>query len=248
MKKIVYTIAVGVLAAAFFLTGPGCKKKEQAAPPPPTPEQKVQIEEIKKNVEAAKQTVAAHVNGVAITMDDLVREMNKVAPKYVKEGKKTDQKTTEKVKKEALDNLIFNELAVQEAVKQGMKVGPERIDQVVALMKKQMETPEAYQKYLDGLGITEAGLKKRIERSHLLEMITGKEIFQKIAIDQKDMRAEYEKNKSTFKKGDKQLSYDEAAMFIKRKLISERGAEKKKEWGTALRKNAKIEIEKSSGK
>ena len=44
------------------------------------------------------------------------------------------------------------------------------------------------------------------------------------------------------------MSYDEAAKIIKRKLISERGAERKKEWGDSLRRNAKIEIEKAAEK
>jgi hypothetical protein len=79
-------------------------------------------------------------------------------------------------------------------------------------------------------------------------MVTAKEIYQKIKIEEKDIRAEYEKNKGAYKRGDKQLSYEEAAPFIKRRLIADAGAEKKKEWGNTLRKNAKIEIEKDDGK
>jgi hypothetical protein len=247
MKKIVYTIAVGLLLAAFSFTGLSCKKKEPPAPPP-TQEQKAQVEEAKKNVEAAKKVFAARVNGVEITALDLVREMNKVAPKYSKGDEKVTPATTAKIKKEALDNLIFNELAVQEAVRQGMKVSPEKIDTVVDLMKKQMGSKEAYQQYLDSLGITEEGLKKRIERSHLLEMVTAKDVYQKIKIDEKDIRAEYEKNKGAYKRGDKQLSYDEVMVPIKKRMISEQGVARKKEWGNALRKNAKIEIEKDGGK
>jgi hypothetical protein len=247
MKKIVCAISVGLLVASFSLTSLSCKKKEPAAPPP-TPEQKAKIEEIKKDVEAAKKDIAAKVNGVEITMHDLVREMNRVAPKYVKEGEKTTPKTTAKIKKEALDNLIFNELAVQEAARQKITVSPEKIDKIVELMKKQMGSKEAYLQYLDSLGITEEGLRKSIERSHLLEMVTAKEIYQKIKIDDKDIRAEYEKNKDSYMKDGKQLSYDEAAPFIKRRLIADAGVEKKKEWGVALRKNAKIMIEKNSEK
>jgi hypothetical protein len=233
MKKIVCTVVMGLLLAAFSLTGLSCKKKEPAAPPP-TLEQKAQVEEAKKNVEAAKKVFAARVNGVEITALDLVREMNKVAPKYTKGTEEGSPATTAKIKKEALDNLIFNELAVQEAVRQGMTVSPEKINTVVELMKKQMGSKEAYQGYLDGLGTTEEGLRKRIERSHLLEMVTAKEIYQKIKTDEKDSRAEYEKNKGAYKRGDKQLSYDEAAPFIKRRLTADAGAAKKQEWGNAL--------------
>ena len=247
MKNIYRTIGVCFLTAAISITISSCKKQEPAAPQP-TPEQKAKIEEIKKEVEAAKKVFAAKVNGVEITMHDLVREMNKVAPKYVKGDEKVAPATTKKIKKEALNNLIFMELAVQEAVRRGITIGTEKIDKIVELMKKQTGSKEAYQQYLDGLGITEEGLRKRIERSHLLEMVTAREIYQKITIDEKDIRAEYEKNKGMYKKGEKQLSYDEAAMIIKKKMISDRGVEKKKEWGTALRKNAKIVIEKNGGK
>jgi hypothetical protein len=65
---------------------------------------------------------------------------------------------------------------------------------------------------------------------------------------EKDARAEYEKNKNKYKNGEKQLSYDEASMIIKKRMIAERGAAKKLEWGKALRKNAKIEIAKDGGK
>ena len=182
MTNIYRTIGVCLLTAAISITILSCKKKEPAAPPP-TPEQKARIEETKKSVEAAKKVFAARVNGVEITMLDLVREMNKVAPKYVKGSEKAAPAMTAKIRKEALDNLIFNELAVQEAVRQGMKVSPEKINTVVELMKKQMGSKEAYQAYLDSLGITEDGLRKRIERSHLIEMVTAKEIYQKIKID-----------------------------------------------------------------
>ena len=250
MKNINFTIMAGLLAAAISLAGASCKKKEQvAAPPPPSPEQQAVIEEAKKSAEESKKVFAAQVNGIDIAMYDLVREMNKIAPKYVKGDEKAAPGTTVKIRNEALDNLIFAELAVQEAVKRGITVSPERIDEVVQLMKKQTGSAEAYKEYLSGLGITEDELRKRIERSHLLEMITGKEIYQKIKIDDKDVRNEYEKHKSAFKDGSgKQMSYEEAAPVIKRKLMAELGAEMKKEWGKTLRKNAKIVIAKDGGK
>ncbi len=247
MKNIHFTMIACLLTAALLLAVTSCKKKEPAAPPP-TPEQKAMIETAKKGAEEAKEVFAARVNGVEISTYDLVREMNRISPKYVKEGEQVAPKATAKIKTEALDNLIFNELAVQEAKKQGITVSPERIDKVVELMKEQTGSKEAYQQYLDNLGITEAALRKRIERSHLLELVTAKEIYQKITIDEKDVRAEYEKNKSAYKNGERQLSYDEASMIIKKKMISEGGAAKKLEWGNALRKNAKIVIAKDDAK
>jgi len=248
MKNIYRTIAMCLLAAAISVSGLSCKKKEPAAPPL-TPEQKARTEMIKKGAEEAKKVFAAQVNGVEISMYELIREMNKIAPKYVKEGEQSTPKITEKIRKEALDNVIFNELAVQEAIRQGISVSPERINQVVELMKEQTGSKEAYQEYLDGLGITEDVLRKRIERSHLLELVTAKEVYQKITIDERAARAEYQKNKNDYRdKSGQKLSYDEVSMMIKKKMVSEIGVEKKKEWGAALRKNAKIVIAKDAGK
>jgi len=184
MKNSYRTLALCMITAAISLTHASCKKEEPIAPPP-SPEQKAVMEVLKKSAEVAKTVFAAKVNGVEVTMHDLVREMNRIAPKYVKDGEKTPPATTAKIRKEALDNLIFNELAVQEAVRQGITVSPEKVNEVVKLMKEQLGSNDAYQKYLDDLGITEEGLKKRIERSHLLEIVTAKEVYQKITIEDK---------------------------------------------------------------
>jgi hypothetical protein len=254
MKNLQVTIMVGLLAAAISFTGSSCKKEQKSAAPQPTPEQKAQVEEAKKeakqSAEAAKTVIVAQVNGVDITMLDLVNEMNAIAQRNAARGQKNnDPKAMEKVKKEALDNLIFKELAIQESIKQGMTVTPEQVDNVVKLMKEQTGSKEAFQQYLDERQMTEADLRKRIERSHRFEMITGKEIYQKVKIDEKDMRADYEKNKSEYKDDTgRQLSYDEASNFIRRKMMSEKGTALKKEWAKTLRKNASVVILKDGQK
>jgi hypothetical protein len=128
-------------------------------------------------------------------------------------------------------------------------VTPERVDTVVKLMKEQTGSAEEFKKYLDERQMTEADLRKRIERSHQFEMITGKEIYQKVKIDDKDIRADYEKNKSEYKNtSGRQLSYEEAANFIRRKLMSQKGADMKKEWAKKLRQNASVVILKEGQK
>src|ERR1700690_2803571 len=131
MKNLYFTIMAVILIAVISLTGSSCKKEQKAAAPPPTPEQKAKIEgvkkEVKKNAEAAKTVTVAQVNGVDITMLDLIGEMNAIAQREEpKGGGKKTPASMEKDKKEALDNLIFRELAIQESIKQGIVVSPER--------------------------------------------------------------------------------------------------------------------------
>lgn len=193
-------VMIIALMFASGLAGVSCsrQKAEKKETPKVSPEQTKALEEMKKGVEESKKVVAARVNGVDITMNALVREMNSIAQKYHKPGQAASHEIDEKVKKEALDRLIFEELAVREAKKQGMKVAPEKIDDVVKKVKTNLGSEDAYKAYLEQAGIGEAELKKKIERSHLFEMITAKEIYRKVTVDGKRVKDEYERDKKAF--------------------------------------------------
>ncbi len=154
--------------------------------------------ETKKEAEEAKEVVVARVNGVDVSMYGLIRAMNAIAPKYIKKGEQPDPGVTEKIRKEALDRLIFEELAVQQAIKEGINPKPEAIENVVKQVKKNLVTEEAYKDYLDKRDLTEDALKKLIERSQRYEMITAKEIYRKVKVDERLVRAEYEKEKKRY--------------------------------------------------
>lgn len=152
----------------------------------------------RKAAEEAKKIIVARVNGADINMLMLTRAMNRVAPKYVKEGEAVTPETTTKIKREALDRLIFEELAVQEAVKQGINPAPETIEKVVAQVKQNMRSEQGYRDYLDKAGLTEDDLKKIIERSQRYELITAREVYGKVKVDEKLLHDEYEKEKGKF--------------------------------------------------
>ena len=135
-----------------------------------------------KSGEEPKKTVAAKVNGVPIPVDDLVKEMNTIAPQYIQPGQKKDPQTDEKVRKEALDRLIYRELAVQEAKRQGMKAPKRAVAEELKKIKADMKTEDAFRQKLAKTGITEEELKGRIERNILVEMITEKEVFGKVTL------------------------------------------------------------------
>lgn len=252
MKKTKLIMAGLTIAFAMVFTCSSCTKKEEAPKGPAikespkmTPEQLKRAEEIKKGVEASKAVVAARVNGRDITMFSLVREMNTVAQKIIPTGQSGTPELTAKVKKEALNNLIFRELALQEAMRQGMKVKSETIEDVISKVKAQAGSEEGYKKYLQDRNLDENGLRKTIERSHLLEMITAREIFDKIKVDDKVLRNTYEKDKASFMTKDnpsRQMSFEEAKGFIEGRIKSEIGEKRLAQWNSELRKKAKIEV------
>jgi len=150
-------------------------------------------EKLKKNAEEAKKIIIARVNGEGISMYDLVRMMNRIVPRYVGNEESVTPEITEKVKKEALDELIFQELAIQEAAKQGVKIEQAEIDKVVANVKKNIGGDKAYAAYLENIGLTEETFRKQIERGHQYELITKREIYGKVTVDSEKIKAEYEK-------------------------------------------------------
>jgi peptidyl-prolyl cis-trans isomerase C len=156
------------------------------------------VEEERKAVEEAKNIVIARVNGADINMFMLVRTMNRVAAKYVKKDEATTPEMTKKIQQEALDRLIFEELAVQEAIKQGINPTPEAIEKVVAQVKENAGSEQAYKEYLDKAFLTEETLKKLIERSQRFELISARELYGKVKVDEKLIKDEYEKEKGKF--------------------------------------------------
>jgi len=125
----------------------------------------------------AKKIVVARVNGVAITLNDLINKMNQLAIAYIPESHQRTPEMDQAVKQEALDVLIFRELAVQEAVRQGLKIPSGVLDSVIRNLKKDMGSEEAYDDYLKKTGNTEESLKKELERNQLFDMIASKEIY-----------------------------------------------------------------------
>lgn len=253
MKKTRIIIFGVVMALSLLLAFTSCtRKKEEAAKTEtkqeeikPTPEQAKQMEEVKKGIEESQKLSIARVNGVDITMYHLVKEMNAVLPQFATEGKPVTPEITAKVKQKALNNLIFRELVIQEAGRQGYKVKPETIDDVVLKVKAQAGSEEAYKKYLEERHLDEAELRKTIERSHLYEGITAREVFDKIKVDDKTLRDRYEKDKAIFMTKDnppRQVPFEEAKDFIMRKIKAEKGVPLIAAWDNTLRKKAKIEV------
>jgi hypothetical protein len=236
-------IPVSILMLSLALLSCGKEKQAEKEKLSPPPGHAKAIESYKKSVEESKKVVVAKVNGVEITTHDLINEMNVVAPQYIKPGQKKDPQVDEKVKKEALDRLVYRELAVQEAVRQGMKVAPEKIGDSLKRIKADLKSEDAFRQKLMISGITEEGLKKQIERDLLVGMITEKEIFGKIAIDQKQVEKTYAKKKDSYKGvSGNPMSLEEARPLIEQELMAPAVAKREYEWVEGLKKSARIEI------
>jgi hypothetical protein len=237
---------VGIVIALFSLmmSAVSCSKDKAADKPGviQSSEESKKAEAFRKGVSESKETIIAKVNDAGISMFDLIGEMNTIAPQYIKPGQKKTPEIDEQVRKEALDRLIYRELAVQEAVKQGMRVPQEKIDQQIKKIRADLKSEEAFQQKLSAMGTTEAELKKQFERAFLVEMITQKEVFDKVKIDIGLIRKTYENEMALYKGPSGQMSFKEARPAIEEKLMTPRIQKREDEWVDRMKKNAKIEI------
>ena len=242
------SIAKGILCSIAFIslgfsmascTGEKAPTKEpsnRSAEPPR------KVEEPPKSIEEPNKTNAAKVNDVAIPMNDLLQEMNAIAPQHIKPGQKRDPKTDEKIRNEALDRLIYRELAVQEAKKQGMKAPAGAVAEEMKRIKAEMKTEDAFRQKLMKSGITEEELKGRIGRNLLVGMIAEKEIFGKATVDLGEARKIYEKKGKSYRGPSGPMTFEEARPLIEMELKTAAVQKREDEWVAALKKAARIEI------
>ncbi len=190
--------AISCLLVIIMLAGAACSKQQEPKKAAAPPGHEKMVEEYRKDMEASRKIVVARVNGTAISKSDLIARMNQMAPGYIKDPQKASPEANDKLKKDAIDTLVFRELAVQEAVRQGMKAAPEAVEQRMKRLRAGFRTAEDYKIFLERAALTEEYLKKQIERDTLFDMIASKEIFQKVKVDERRVKETYEKEKKRF--------------------------------------------------
>lgn len=206
MRRIKYTVSA-LLLSAFLATPvlavPHAETSPQAGV---QAESQAQQDVIMENEEAeaakkaaeARKKIVARVNDAEINMYDLLGMINRVANAFYKDVNEPDEEMTREIKQRALDRLIFEELAVKEAIRQGIKPRDEKTREVIDNLKSAYGD-DGFQKYLAGIAMTEEQLRARIERSQLLEGITGREVYQKQGSDPDAVNKLYQEYKEAGK-------------------------------------------------
>ncbi len=168
-----------LVMALIALTGFSCSKEKPGKKEKPAGHEKM-MEQYTKGMEELKKVVVARVNGATITKYDLFTRATRLTSDYVKGGQQMTPELEKKVQKEALDLLVFRELAIQEAIRRKMDVPKQTIDEMLQQYKAKIGTEKEYAEHLKRQDITEASVRKLIEREQLFRMITAGEISEKV--------------------------------------------------------------------
>ena len=148
----------------------------------------------------------ARVNGAVLTNLDLLREMYAIFP-YARQHNAGFPKAMEAdIRRGALKMIEFEELVYQEAKRRHMTIAPERLALAEKQFRKQFTSEQEYQQFLqlENQSSTQV-LRKRIERSLLIEDLLKAEVTDKSRVSVAEARAYYDLNPTQFKLAE---SYD----------------------------------------
>jgi len=140
----------------------------------------------------------AKVNGTVLTDKDLLREMYAIFP-YAKQHNGFPRAQEAEIRQGALEMIIFEELVYQEALRRKMTVTPAKIDQAETAYRKQFESPDQFQQFMQTeMHGSRQQLRDQIQRSLLIDQLLKQEVDNKSAVSPAEVKAYYDKNLARF--------------------------------------------------
>ncbi len=140
----------------------------------------------------------AKVNGVVLTDKDLLREMYAIFP-YARQHNGFPKAQEASIRQGALQMIIFEEMVYQEAERRKMTVPAAKIDQAEAAYKKQFNSPDQFQQYMQQeMNGSRQQLRQSIQRSILIDQLLKQEVDNHSAVTAAEVKAYYDKNSARF--------------------------------------------------
>jgi parvulin-like peptidyl-prolyl isomerase len=144
----------------------------------------------------------ARVNGAVLTDRDLVREMFAIFP-YAKQHNGFPKTQEAAIRQGALEMIIFEELVYQEAGRRKLTVSAERANRAETDFRKQFNTPDEYQQYMQAeMHGSHQLLRKQIQRSLMIEDVLKTEVDDKSTVSLAELKAYYDKNPARFQQAE----------------------------------------------
>lgn len=144
----------------------------------------------------------ARVNGAVLTDRDLLREMFAIFP-YARQHNGFPKAQEASIRQGALEMIIFEELVYQEAMRRKLTVSPEKLNRAVAEFRKQFNSPEQYQQYMQTeMHGSEQQLRQQTKRSLLIEQVLKSDVEDRSAVTLAEMEAYYDKHPARFQQSE----------------------------------------------
>ncbi len=144
--------------------------------------------------EESSEIIVAEINGSPVDMSRLLRLL-------------PHKGVSDASIKEALDNIITEELAFQKARKLGLRPDQKKIKNAIVELKIELGE-EGFRDYLKKEGLSEETLTLLIEKKMLIEMLYAEEVVKRVVISEEEIRTKYDEVKEMFKLPEKVVVVD----------------------------------------
>jgi peptidyl-prolyl cis-trans isomerase SurA len=141
----------------------------------------------------------ARVNGTVLTDRDLQREMFAIFPYARQHNGNVPQEMEPQIRQGAMQMIIFEELAYQEAQRRKLTVSAERLNRAEADFRKQFSSPAEYKSFVQAeFHGSQQAVDEKIRRSLLIEALLKSDVDDKSKVTVAEARAYYDKNPASF--------------------------------------------------
>ena len=149
-------------------------------------------------VQSDKDKDVASVNGVAITSEDLEREVENI--KHKMSRRMPGVPMPEDLEDKALENIINRQLLLEESRKAGIKVEDSEIEAIWQQTVAKFPSEEAVREILKKENVTEEIVRSDIRSGLTLQKYIESEFTAKADVSEEDIKEYYDKNSSRFKR------------------------------------------------
>ena len=146
------------------------------------------------------ESIVARVNGAGLSQKDLQHEMRSLFPySDVHKGRVPGQYSAE-VRQKALQQIIFDELVHQEALRRKMTVSTTIYADILKQAKSRFPSKTEYEAYAAQEYGSTRGFEKQLRRGILIALLVDREITQKARMTDAQLRQFYTANQKRFQK------------------------------------------------
>jgi parvulin-like peptidyl-prolyl isomerase len=143
----------------------------------------------------------ARVNGTVLSDRDLLRQMMTNFPYARQHGGHFPKEMEADIRRNALDQIEFEELVYQEALRRKLTVAPAKLNRAMQEFRTQFDSEAAYQSFLaQEQGGSLQKLRSKVRRAILIDQLLTSEITRNAVITEPQLRTFYSKNPDHFRK------------------------------------------------
>jgi len=143
---------------------------------------------------------AASVNGVAITHEEVNRQMSALEKHLVStQGTAIRPSMIPVLRNSIINNLIDKELLYQEAKMQKIVVEEGTVGERIDDLRKKFPSEKAFQDEMGQMSLSEETLRSQIRKGLAVQQLVEKEILVHVTVSEQDMQSFYDGNSEHFK-------------------------------------------------